>query len=69
MSEIKYYYYYYYYMIQQSNIQLYFFRLNAIIVTEITLGHNYRWHATTSIDITVSHNPTGWPAVLFCVFF
>ena len=34
-------------MIQNNNIGRYISRLNTIIVTEITLGHEYRWQATT----------------------
>ena len=34
-------------MMQQNNVS----RLNAIIVKEITLGHKYRWHATTEIRL------------------
>ena len=40
-------------MIQQNNIQRYISRLNTIAVMEITLGHKYRWYATTTRGATV----------------
>ena len=51
-------------MIQKNNIQRCISRLKIIIVKEITLGHKYRWYATTNYQIILSND---YVYIILCI--